>query len=172
MQFSLKSFLLAIALIASTCAGLLFATRMWAACFFSAVFLLLLFGVIAAIVRTGSKRAYWIGFTICGGVYFLFAVFADSQPHFGGSGGGILQRNEPYLVSSELLLWLDTRLNIASPSQPVPGGSDYLYSVYGSPIYFTARGREGHRLTIGHSAIAVLLGAIGGSFARRAVERR
>lgn len=63
-QFSLRGFLIAIAVIGVGLAGVLSATEGWAFALGAAFHLLLPVGVIFAIGRTGAARAFWIGVVV------------------------------------------------------------------------------------------------------------
>src|SRR3954463_7364016 len=106
MRFSLKSMLIAFAFVALSCMGLLYANRTWAACFFTATFLLILVGIVNAFIRRGSSKAFWIGFVVFSGAYFWVAMFAENlEP---GTLSGVW--HEPKLATSTVLLLLDDAL--------------------------------------------------------------
>lgn len=169
MEFSLKSLLIVVTLLTVTLGGLIYATRIWAACFFTTFLLLLLYGVVQALVARGPSQAYWIGFIVFGGVYFLFSLFAEAQPYVDESGR-VRSRREARLVTSEILILLDAQLNRAKPPREFGAGTVYPHP--GSAIFLTARGSLGHTFTIGHTCVAILLGMFGGAIAQWSFERR
>lgn len=99
----------------------------------------------------GTARAYWLGFAICGGAYFLAAFYGDLEPNY---------RNEYTfrLITSTFLCSIDAWLN---QLRPVRG------------IGFNDTGLE-ITMPVGHAVFTLVVGLLGGAFAewlRRRQER-
>jgi hypothetical protein len=86
MRFSLKTLLAATSLAALGCVGVFYASRVMAAWFFTAALFAILFAAVAALVREGPKRAYWIGFTVFSAPYFMISIYGDVRPILGSDG--------------------------------------------------------------------------------------
>jgi hypothetical protein len=167
MRFSLKELLVLFTLVAVTCAGLLYPSRFLAAIFFTAALAVILFSLMAAAARSGRSRAYWLGFAIMGGGYFVVSIFGDSQVNLKASPW-----NEPKLLTSEFLYWLDENLARLRPARANAIGAGVAYVDGPSQTAFVARGNYGHSLTIGHSAFSVVFGLLGASAAQRLYSKR
>jgi hypothetical protein len=139
MRYSTKSLFLTFTLVAAGCAAIFYPNEYLITGFFTATLAILMFALAAAAVGRGTVRAYWIGFVVFGGVYFLAAFYGDLQPNY---------RNEyTYrLVTSELLTLVDGWLN-------------ELRAERGLNFSFTALHVT---LPIGHAVSTVLLGLLGG----------
>ena len=87
-------------------------------------------------------RAFWIGFVVFGGVYFLAAFYGDLQPNY---------RNEYTfrLVTSVFLNLVDGWLNKLSPAR----GNNFSFT----DLHVT--------LPIGHAVFTMLVGLLGGTVA-------
>ena len=161
MRFSLKSMLVAFAYIALSCMGLLYANRTWGACFFTGTLLLILLGIVAAFIRRGSAKAFWIGFAIFSGVYFWVAMFGEKlEPD---AGGGVW--HEPKLVTSTILLLLDDALmdgRLGSRKTTIIGAIND-----GSWRVTYSFGAAAPTLKVGHSIFTVVFGIVGGLLGTR-----
>jgi hypothetical protein len=69
-RFSIASLLVVIGILGVALAALRNPSYLWANVTFSVAFALLIVAIINAIYGSGARRAYWLGFTICGGAYF------------------------------------------------------------------------------------------------------
>lgn len=171
MRYSLKTLLASFALIMVSSAALLYPNRIWAACFFTAILLMVLTGIVAALVRRGPARAYWIGFCVFAGTYFLLSNYGEVQLNR-SQYGRVQSLNEPRLVSSQLLLWADDWLTKFRPAREfaISPGAEYMRSGP-SPMTFVARGTTGQTQIIGHCVFTVLLALVGGAVADRLYRR-
>ena len=70
MRFSILTLLGLVAVAAVGCAALLNANEMWASIVGTLVFVVVLSGVIASVYRSGSNRAFSIGFALFGVAHF------------------------------------------------------------------------------------------------------
>jgi membrane protease YdiL (CAAX protease family) len=70
-QFTIRSLLLALVLVAIACVALLNANRWWASGCKTASFALLTAAILLAVHSGREQRAYWVGFAVAGWVYVL-----------------------------------------------------------------------------------------------------
>jgi uncharacterized membrane protein YhfC len=63
---SIRMLLAVVAFIALACTALVWANGIWATTLFTVALGVLLFAVVAAILRRGVKQAFWIGFAVFG----------------------------------------------------------------------------------------------------------
>ncbi|MHC4400253.1 MAG: hypothetical protein ACYTG0_11300 [Planctomycetota bacterium] len=155
LQFSLRALLGLTLFVALGCAALLHATELVASLAYTAVVLLLLFAVVRGLFRGPSTRAFWLGFAVFGGGYFM------------GSFSGELATTK--------LLDLSWRAIRSAPSGVVlPVGPFRVPQPFGPPPADDFYPLRGHFATVGHSLFAVILAVIGGLLARHfdATRRR
>jgi hypothetical protein len=109
-RFSIASLLVIIGILGVALAALRNPSYLWANVLFTVAFGSLILAVVNAIYGSGAGRAYWLGFTICGGAYFA----ACSIP-------GLRDSVSPRLVSELLfdVLYPSFRLPEPTPS-PAP----------------------------------------------------
>jgi hypothetical protein len=69
-RFSIASLLVVIGVIGIALAALRNPSYMWANVTFSVAFAAILMAIINTIYGRGARRAYWLGFALCGGIYF------------------------------------------------------------------------------------------------------
>ena len=98
-RFSIAELLGAVGLSGLGLACLLHASSPWAATMFSITLGLLTMALIGVIYRMGERRAFWVGFAICGWLYMALTT----NPWLGAWIG-------PNLVTSKLLYWAYPRL--------------------------------------------------------------
>jgi hypothetical protein len=104
--FSIRGLMVVIVLLCVAFAALRFPTPLWANVWFSLTVATLTLAVPAAIYRRGTQRAFWLGFAVCGWVYFMLAL----SPWFQGEGGfqlastTILDVMSPHIVRKDDLL--------------------------------------------------------------------
>jgi len=93
-QFSIRSLLLAVLILAVGIVALLNANLWWEAAAWSVALFLLACAILLVVYRRDEQRAYWLGFAIFGGLYlsaFLFVALFDWQA--GLLGGASVQYN-------------------------------------------------------------------------------
>ena len=164
MRFSMMTMLTAFTLIALGCVGVFYASRVMAAWFFTAALFAILFATVAALVRKGPKRAYWIGFAVFGVPYFLISMYGDVRPILNRDGREVRAWEEPRLLTSEFLLWAD---NLARQHQPERASGIRPGSAYVTlQTILLSRGWSGHTHIIGHSFFTMLFGLVGGTIGR------
>jgi hypothetical protein len=147
-------------------------TRIWANAWFTIALAAVTLAVPAAIVSRGERRAFWIGFAVCGGVYFLFALapVVDRLASHQLVTTTLLDLAASQFVDNAYLL---STQNVAtqSPARPTPwqdwnlpdfqvsGNSSWVvgYVSLHSPFLY---------LRIGHAVCCVLAAGAGAEFAR------
>jgi hypothetical protein len=172
MRYSLKMLLAAFAIVAAGCAGLIFATTTWAAAFFTAAFLALLGGAVGVIVRRGAARAFWIGFLVVGGTYFVAAYFDGNEPYRPDA----LQFHEPRLVTTHWLYQLDSYFKPIRARVRAADKSNQAYYKAGGHVYMKIHS-DANLVQIGHGLFTLLFGLLGGwlgryFYSREVVEPR
>jgi hypothetical protein len=165
IRFSLAGLLAFTLFVAFICAAFRYATDVWASVVVSVAAALLLLGLLAAILRP-TARPFWIGFALFGLAYYYASV---------GPGGAALL---PHLVTTRLLEYLESKL--ASPTSSAQAGDDVawvldatvrqnaidamvlrkLWAYQQQPIYPVLP--LANFQVIGHSALAILIGLVGG----------
>jgi hypothetical protein len=145
MSFSIRSMLAAVAIVAVSIVGLRYANLPWAAFFYTAAFLLVLTGIVAAMVRPWPERGYWIGCALFSGGYFWLAMVAEGSLRFGGTPMGATL--EPKLATTHLLLWSEHYLR----TDRSPRGT-----------FGVVRGPTEYFLQVGHSIFTLLFALAGG----------
>lgn len=74
-RFSLKTLLASLTICAVGAMALRTGDWFWARIWFSLFLAILLGSILGAIYRTGSRRAFWIGFALFGWTYILIVTF-------------------------------------------------------------------------------------------------
>ena len=69
-HFTIASLLAVIGILGVALAALRNPSYLWANVTFSLAFAALVLAIINAVYGRGARRAYWVGFTLCGGTYF------------------------------------------------------------------------------------------------------
>jgi hypothetical protein len=69
-RFSIANLLAVIGILGVALAALRNPSHMWANVTFSVAFATLIVAIVNAVYGRGEGRAYWLGFTLCGGAYF------------------------------------------------------------------------------------------------------
>lgn len=111
LTFSIRQLLAAMGFIAVGCVALARANDWWGPATFGLSIAALTVGVLLAIYRDGPRRAFWVGFCLCGWVYTLLLLYAW---HVGSSkemnSGHPLRNPKGALVTSRLTRLLYDRL--------------------------------------------------------------
>jgi hypothetical protein len=93
-RFSLAGLAGAVVICALWLACLMFASSPWASAVLSITLSALTLAPLGIIYRRGERRAYWLGFALCGWTYIAFTF-----------GPGFVTNLRPLLVTSNLLEW-------------------------------------------------------------------
>jgi hypothetical protein len=159
MRFSLKTLLAITAFVALSIVALLYANAIWATVFTTTIFFLLLFAIVCAATCAIGERAFWLGAAVFGAGYFIFALFVERELHPEGENRVIIRSGDswtshaPHLVTTQLLLWADSRVERSLPSWRRPAALREF-------------------VTIGHSIFTVIAAVAGGWLASRNAKRR
>lgn len=114
IRFSIVDLLILVLFCAVGMAALRYVSPLWYALFFSITIASFTIGSLHLAFRRGERRRFWIGFQLCGGVYFLI-VFAPWLGDF----------FKPRLVTTGLLQMLcETMIPIEKEIDPVRGSID------------------------------------------------
>jgi hypothetical protein len=178
MRFSLKSLLAATTLVALGCVGVLCANAIWSALFTTAAFLSVLFGIVAAMLRHGRARAFWIGFSVFGAGYFGLATFGErdavssvrSISRLLAQGPTRINESgvaEPRLATTAFLIWADRYLE---PLREKPDPSNLISARDGTVLRVASNQAVALNLigvnldfvTIGHGLFTLALSVVGG----------
>ena len=144
----MRTLLVVFALVAAACAAIFYPNVYWTTAFQTAALCMIMFAGVAAAVSRGSVRAYWIGFVIFSGIYFL-AAFSDLRAQL---------RNEYTfrLTTTVILDRIDQWLNVQRPGR----GMNFAFPNLEVTI------------PIGHAVFALLVGLLGGAVADRLYRRQ
>lgn len=83
---SIRAMLCVVAFVGLACVALVRANSIWSTVMFTAALAVISLGVLAAILRRGTKQAYWIGFALFGWLYLWMAHWrGDPDVQFGPS---------------------------------------------------------------------------------------
>ncbi len=104
IRFTLRQLLGLVVYVAIACAGLLHPTANMASAVFTLTATLLFVGVLAAVGRKGSARAFWIGFAVAGWGYLWMAHWADEESYYQITSPWKLQTSGPLLTTKLLRL--------------------------------------------------------------------
>jgi hypothetical protein len=159
MSFSLRTLLLFMAASAVVFASLIYATSAVADAFYTVGLLTIAVAVIAAIYRREPGRAYWVGFLVVFAGYYGHTVWPSEIRATWIAVSDDFGFRSPGMLTTRVLSWCFEGLNGAMPSgnffnrsPSQPGGLAERYVAF---------------LTIGHTAIAWILGVCGGMLAQR-----
>jgi hypothetical protein len=123
MQITIGRLMAGTALGSSGLACLMYASSPWARCTLSLALGILTLAILGAILRRGERRAYWIGFALCGWTYLILV----DGPWFSTS---IRHR----LVTTDLLKWAYPLLVPESRRPEGYAASHPVVTVYGPTL--------------------------------------
>jgi hypothetical protein len=133
--------------------------------FYTAGFLLLAYGVMAAIYSSGQRRAFWVGFVILFGGYCSYSIWPGEMRMtwaFSQQGSG-MQGLPPRLITSAFLSYAFEAIHLAV----FTARGQFTPSLSNTPMAGAMIGQYISFLVIGHSLIALGLGVVGGRVAQR-----
>jgi hypothetical protein len=158
-RFSIRGLMVVIVLLCLAFAALRFHTPLWANIWFSSTLAALTLAVPAAVYRRGDQRAFWVGFAVCGWVYFILALapWIKGEPGFQLATTTILDLMSPHIVQ-EIAPVEPTPWQVWNTPDDPPANS---YSVG----YVTLISPELY-LHIGHAFFCILIAFVGGVIVR------
>jgi hypothetical protein len=174
-SFSIRGLMSIIAIIGLALVSVRTPSRIWANAWFSLALGGVTLAIPAAVASHDERRAFWIGFAVCGGVYFLFSLApgVDQKTSYQLLTTTILDLAAPLLIDNAYLL---NSYNLAvnpqlPPSMPTP------WQVWNLPDFQTVENKHWmigyvnlHSpflfLRIGHAVFCLLLACVGGEIAR------
>jgi predicted PurR-regulated permease PerM len=171
VRMSIRQLLLFVAIIAIAIVSLNFANELWMTSIIGATMLVVVGAAIVGVVDRGPRQAYAAGFAITAVLYLLFL-------------GALFGREFEQLYGKLPTTWSLTRLHKAINRNVyfdnigrvipnyVPADNSAGYGVGGFAIQTREIPQSGHFMPIGHCWWAILLGCIGGLFARFIYARR
>ena len=155
-------------------AALRYPTPLWANVWYSLTLTALTLAVPAAVYRRGERRAFWVGFAVCGWVYFILAL----APWLQGEAGfqlvttTVLDLMAPRIVQTDYLVrsYIGGFNPQYAPAQPTP------WQVWNLPEFppdnpwhrvgYVTLISPGLYLRIGHAFFCVLIAFVGGGIVR------
>lgn len=180
-SFSIRGLMAFIVILALGLVALRTPSRIWMNAWYSIAIGSVTFAVPAAFATVDERRAFWIGFAITGGVYFLFTlgpwVGDESFHHFITTT--ILDIAAPTIVDNRYLI-PSYMMAMNPPTAPVDPTS---WQVWNLPDFRTSTNRAwtiGYvtlhspplYLRIGHGLFTLIAGLIGGELSRFLYLRR
>jgi hypothetical protein len=147
IRFSLAGLLAFTLFVGFICAALRYKTDLWTSAAVSLSALLLVLGVLAAILRPAA-RPFWTGFALFGLAYFYVSV---------GPGGATLL---PRLVTTPLLERLEGKSDSPTSAELEFDRAVWFLGNRRASAYSVPPPANFH--AIGHSALAILIGLVGG----------
>ena len=122
-QFSILALLGLIAFVAVACTSLVNADDLWARILVSTTAIALTVSLLLCIFRRGARQAFWIGFALCGWLYWISFHWSPSEKYQEFMGN--FTHNSD-LATSRLLLWTYQHVlplvRTPPPPQPTFGG--------------------------------------------------
>jgi hypothetical protein len=174
-SFSIRGLMTVIAIIGLALVSLRTPSRIWANAWYTLAMGGVTLAIPAAVASHDERRAFWIGFAVCGGVYFLFALApgVDQQASHQLLTTAMLDIASPHLVDNSYLL-NSYKLAAGAPVSLVPPSP---WQVWNLPDFRTAENsqwRIGYvnlhspflYLRIGHAVFCLLFAYAGGELAR------
>jgi hypothetical protein len=182
LSFSIGSMLAVIGVLAIGLAALREASDLWDSATFSLTLGVLLAGVLLAVHRLGPARAFWVGFTVCGGAWLVLSAVPSIEPRL-ITTKALLYLNSlvPGRVPQAFLVRLTGMGTGATGSQiqtvafsaykdqlaAAGQGNARLWNASTGKLLWTWSGTTENFVRIGHSLFSLLAGLLGGLLSRR-----
>lgn len=173
--FSIRGLMIVILMIGVALVALRTPSRLWANLWFTLALGGVTLAIPAAVASIGERRAFWIGFAACGGVYFLFALapWIDERTSYQLATTAILDLASPYIVKNQYMIESFKALS----ASPVPSPLGPTWQNWNLPdfrtngnlswtIGYVALHSPFLYFRIGHALFCLLAGIAGGEFAR------
>lgn len=172
-RFSIRGMMIVILLLAMAFAGLRTPTRLWANVWYT----MSLFGVAIAIplavAEHEGRRLFWIGFAVCGWVYFLIALapWVEEQTSYRLATTAVLDIISPSVLDTKYLarIYMQTMQPPSSPTRPTPWQVWNLTEYPMAPVWWHGYAELHAPLLyfrVGHSAFCLILAMLGGEVTR------
>jgi hypothetical protein len=169
MQFSLKWLLIAVAFAAVCLVAMLNANELWQNAFRTAVLFSVLVALIGAVASVAATRLFCVGYTIVALLFFtnFFGASWASELITQNILSDLHSRAFPFTEEKIGYLGPQTAMNYDGDIVGVPvSNSD------GSATILVVRPRKRHFVEVGHAALSVALGVVGGIIAVAFYRRR
>ena len=163
MSFSLRWLFIAILAIALCIVALLNANPYWAGAARTTVILLLPLAASFAVMASGTRRAFWLGFAICGTAQFAAMGFADADDKSAN------EADYKPLITDRAIDWLHAKVirDVETEVQIYKGGLPF-----GTESRTVQRPLLSHFLVVGRCVWPVAIGLLGGSIVAWFYSRR
>ncbi len=172
-RFSIRGMMIVILLLAMAFAGLRTPTRLWANVWYSMTLFGIAIAIPLAVAEHEGRRLFWIGFAVCGWVYFLIALapWIEEQTGYRLATTTVLDVISPNVLDTKYLarIYIQTMQPPSSPTRPTPWQVWNLTEYPMAPVW-----RHGYAelhapllyFRVGHSAFCLILAMLGGELTR------
>ncbi len=171
-RFSIRGMMTFVLITALAFAALRTPTRIWANAWYTMALLGVTMAIPAAVATRDGRRLFWLGFAVCGGVYFLFALtpWVEEQASYRLLTTAVLDLMAPGIVDRDYLAKTYMRV-FQPPSSPVAPSP---WQVWNLTEPEAQTWRQGYVVLhapflyfrIGHSAFCLLIAMAGGELTR------
>jgi hypothetical protein len=181
-RFKIRSLIVLIVACGVALAALKESSDLWEKATFSLALLVLLLSVLLAIHRAGARRAFWLGFALCGSVYLGLSLIPPIEARLLSSQGlAYVHSKLPGQSSTNVVLTFTTGASgnsgqgsgtitlTPSVSQVVLGnsGTGRIFTVVNGNLFSNWGGSPENFVKIGHTLIALVLACLGGMLSKR-----
>lgn len=172
-RFSIRGMMIVVLLLAMAFAGLRTPTRLWANVWYSMALFGVAIAIPLAVAERDGRRLFWIGFAVCGWVYFLVALapWIEEQASYRLATTTVLDLVSPHVLDMNYLerIYARTIQPPSWPTRPTPWQTWNLSEYPLSPNW-----RHGYAelhapflyFRVGHSAFCLILAMLGGELTR------
>ena len=104
-RFSIRGLMIVIVILALAFTALRTPSRFWANAWFSLALGGVTIAIPAAVANVGDRRAFWIGFAVCGWVYFVFSLapWVDKETSHQLFTTTLLDLASPYIINNQYM---------------------------------------------------------------------
>jgi MFS family permease len=174
-SFSIRGLMAFIVILGVAILALRTPSRIWANACYSIALGAVTVSISAAVASVAERRAFWVGFATCGGVYFLFALapWFDEKTSHQLVTTTMLDLAAPYLVDNAYLL----NAHFLTMNPPSPPDAPTSWQQWNLPDFRTSGNEKwavGYvtlhspflYLRIGHALFCLLAAIAGGEVSR------
>ena len=126
-RFSIRGLMIVIVVLALAFTALRTPSRLWANAWFTLALGGVTIAIPAAVANVGDRRAFWIGFAVCGWVYFIFSLapWVDKEASHQLFTTTILDLASPYIINNQYMSanYMNAFAPPEAPGSPRPGRS-------------------------------------------------